>query len=436
MPALSAKASVLSGSYLGRSIGTISALVVAGRSTKYVTCAKNGTRSFHHPVAVMTTQGPIDALEHKSSIPIEFLTTSGQVYDLARILFQERRIAIDTESNSRHRYPERVCLVQVATNSKVYLIDTLAVDDMKPIGEVLADETVVKVVQGAEYDIRCLDREWGFRVRNLFDTSIAARFVGMEQFGLSALTEALLGVHIPKDARIQKSDWSRRPLSQEALNYAAMDVWYLLGIQEALESRLGTLARSRWVSEECARLEEIRYVAPDPETAFLSLKGTRRLDGQEKAVLKRLFMLREAEARRRNRPPYYVLPHETLVHLASNPAADLAKLPSLRGQVDSRFGRLLCTTLHEGLADSPISNPIRYSTHPVTPIEIERLQVLKKWRVNLGSQLSIDPALVWPMASLERLAKAPRTFGVEIQSPEVRQWQREQFATSLGASLV
>ena len=375
-------------------------------------------------------------MEHKSSIPIEFLTSSGQVSDLACILFQERCIAIDTESNSRHRYPERVCLVQVATNSKVYLIDTLAVEDMKPLGEVLADETVAKVIQGAEYDIRCLDREWGFRVRNLFDTSIAARFVGMKQFGLSALTEALLGVQVPKLARIQKSDWSHRPLSHDALNYAATDVWHLLGIRKALERGLRTLSRSTWVSEECARLEEIRYIAPDPETAFLSLKGSRRLNGQEKAILKRLFTLREAEARRRNRPPYYVLPHETLVYLASKPAADLAQLPSLRGQVDSRFGRLLRATLHKGLADPPISNPIRHGIRPATPIETKRLQILKKWRVNLGRQLSLDPALVWPMASLERLAKAPRTLSAELLSPDVRQWQREQFATSLGASLV
>ena len=375
-------------------------------------------------------------MEHESSIAFEFLTTSDQVSDLARILSHEGCIAVDTESNSRHRYPERVCLVQVATNSKVYLIDTIAVDDMNPIGEVLADDTVVKVIQAADNDIRCLDREWGFRVRNLFDTSIAARFVGMKQTGLSALIEVLLAVHVPKDARIQKSDWTRRPLSQEALKYAATDVWYLLSIQRALESRLRTLSRSSWVSEECARLEEIRYVAPDPETAFLSLKGSHRLSGQEKAILKRLFMLREAEARSRNLPPYYVLPHETLIYLASDPAADLAQLPSLRRQVDSRFGRLLRAALHSGLADPPISNPIRYRIEPATPVEIDRLQILKKWRANLGSQLSIDPALVWPMASLERLGKAPLTLGAELQSPEVRQWQCEQFATSLRTFLV
>ena len=374
-------------------------------------------------------------MKQKSSIPIEPLTSSGQVSDLGRILLRERCIALDTESNSRHRYPERVCLVQVATSSRVYLIDTLAVDDMGPIGEMLADETVVKVIHGAEYDLRCMDREWGFRVRNLYDTSMAARFVGMEQTGLSALIEALLGVRIPKDARIQKSDWSHRPLSEEALDYAAMDVWHLLSIREALERRLRDLSRSTWVSEECARLEEIRYVAPDPETAFLSLKGSRGLDGQAKAILKRIFELREVEARRRNRPPYYVLPHETLVHLATNPSAELDQLPQLKGRVDSRFGKLLRAALDRGLADPPISSPNRRHTRSATPAETERLKILKMWRMNLGKQLSIDPALVWPMASLQRLAKAPRTLDEELQSREVRQWQREQFARSMESAL-
>jgi ribonuclease D len=375
-------------------------------------------------------------MEIRSSTPITLLTTSGEVSDLARTLVQERAIAVDTESNSRHRYPERVCLIQVSTGSRVYLIDTLAVDDMTPMGEVMADETVVKVMQGAEYDVRCLDREWGFRIRNLFDTSIAARFVGLKQAGLSFLTEALLDVKIPKNRRIQRSDWSRRPFSNEALEYAAADVWHLLSIMKALKSGLQTLARSRWVSEECARLEEIRYVAPDPETAFQSMKGNSKLNGQEKAVLKRLFMLREAEARRRDRPPYYVLPHETLVFLASNPTADLAQIPPLKKQLNSRFGGLLRAALRMGMADPPISRPIRCGRRPMKRIEIERMQTLKKWRANLGTQLSLDPALVWPMVSMERLARAPRTLGAELGSPEVRQWQREQFATSLEASLV
>ena len=165
-------------------------------------------------------------MKHGPPIPVELLTHSRQVWSLARNLSLEQYVAVDTESNSRHKYPERVCLVQVGTREKVYLIDTLVVDDMKPIGEVLADESVVKVMQGADYDIRCLDRQWGFRVRNLYDTSVAARLAGLKKCGLPALTEDLLGIQTTKDTRIQRSDWSRRPLDLEALSYAAADVWF------------------------------------------------------------------------------------------------------------------------------------------------------------------------------------------------------------------
>ena len=225
-------------------------------------------------------------MEHTSSFPIELLTSSDQVSDLAHILFQEQRIAIDTESNSRHRYPERVCLVQVATNSNVYLIDPLAVDDMKPLGEVLADETVVKVIQGAEYDIRCLDREWGFRVRNLFDTSVAARFVGMERTGLSILAESLLGVQIPKLASIQKGDWSslidylnalhvdhivmecaHRPITDlEALREVREDIGLGIGVIDIKRTEIESADEVAKAIEHAAHIlgrDRLRYVHPD-----------------------------------------------------------------------------------------------------------------------------------------------------------------------------
>ena len=178
-PALSAKTSGPFAINMGRQVGTIKCPCGSGKKYKSVMGAKDRTKwhqtsGSSHDTSSHGLTPRFDHMEHNSSIPFELLTTSSQVYDLAQVLQQELSIAIDTESNSRHRYPERVCLVQVATCSKVYLVDTLAVDDMKPIGKVLADETVVKVIQGAEYDIRCLDREWGFRVRNIFDTSVAA----------------------------------------------------------------------------------------------------------------------------------------------------------------------------------------------------------------------------------------------------------------------
>ena len=361
----------------------------------------------------------------------QVLTTSEEVSDVARLLSQQQRIAVDTESNSRHKYPESICLVQVATKLGVYLIDALAVKDMTPIGEVLANASVVKVIQAAANDVLAFDRQWGFRVRNIFDTETAARFIGFKQVGLSALSESLLGVHMQKNSRLQRSDWTRRPLKQDALEYAAMDVWHLLDLQGELERKLEALQRLGWVSEECARIEEIRYLPQDPDSAFLSLKGSGKLNGQERAVLKRLFTVRESEARLRGIPPYYVLPHETLITLASNPDADLSKVPQMQNHIRSRFGNHIRDALRRGLTDPEIRVLTRSTVMRNPLVYDENLTILKNWRRSLARQLTIEEALVWPSRSLERLARAPKELGTELNSVEVREWQVLQFSASL-----
>ena len=340
----------------------------------------------------------------------------------------ERYIALDTESNSRHAYPERVCLIQIATSTNIYIIDTIAVKDINVLGSVLSDDTVVKVIQGAEYDLRCLNREWGFTIKNIFDTALAAQFIGLEQVGLSALIETLLGESIPKNPQLQKSDWSLRPLTPAALEYAAQDVAFLIDVAKGLIDRLTILSRVPWVYEEMERLEGIRYVAPDPETSFLTLKGSKSLTGEEKSVLKRLFAVRESEARRRNQPPYYVLSHEKLIDIALNPT-DLLDEPLLSlNSKGTRFHKMLQQAILMGQQDPPIKR-LSQSYRPLPDqFEAERLRSLKKWRTGIGDKLSIDPYLVWPRVSLERLAKSPVDLDVELESFEIRQWQKDQFA--------
>ena len=169
------------------------------------------------------------------------------------------RLGVDTEADSRHHYPEKVCLVQVATSRSAYVIDPLAIDDLSALGRVLADPHVEKVLHGADYDLRGLDRDFGFGIKPLYDTNVAARLAGLERFGLAALMEDVLGVVIPKQAALQKSDWSRRPLRPEALSYAAEDVVLLGALRDNLDERLGRLGRQAWTAEECERLSEVRY---------------------------------------------------------------------------------------------------------------------------------------------------------------------------------
>ena len=366
---------------------------------------------------------------------VQVITSSSEMSNLCTSLLAESYIALDTESNSRHAYPERVCLIQIATATNIYIIDTIALKDINALGSVLSDGSVVKVIQGAEYDLRCLNRDWGFTIKNIFDTALAGQFVGLEQVGLSALIETLLGKSIPKDPRMQKSDWSRRPLTTAALEYAAQDVAFLIDVAKRLIDRLTILFRRSWVSEEMERMERIRYVAADPETSFLSLKGSKSLTGEEKAILKRLFAARESEARRRNLPPYYVLSHEKLVHLALNPTDLMDDSFSMVNSKGSRFHKMLCEAILMGQQDPPIIK-LRQSYRPFPDqFEAERLRSLKRWRTGIGDELSIDPYLVWPRVSLERLAKSPVDLDAELETFEIRKWQKEQFTASLRSFL-
>ena len=130
---------------------------------------------------------------------VEIVTAESRLGAAVESAQKQSRVAVDLESNGFYHYPERVCLVQLAASEDIYLLDPIALDEVTPLGELLADDTVEKVFHSADYDIRSLDRDWGFRVRNLFDTSIAAAFVGSEKLGLAAVLKEYLNVDVIKD---------------------------------------------------------------------------------------------------------------------------------------------------------------------------------------------------------------------------------------------
>jgi len=369
----------------------------------------------------------------KSSLPLpaEVVSQPAQLGVAAQAIANSRAIALDTESNGFHNYPEQLCLIQIATRNKVYIIDAISLYDLAPLRDIMINDSIRKVIHGADYDIRSLDRHYGLHIHNLFDTSIAARFAGITQFGLAALTRDLLGITINKSKRLQRADWGRRPLSAEALEYAATDVRHLLNLQETLDQRLQTLGRTTWVAEECARIEEVRYASPNLETAYLSLKGAKKLDGRGLAVLQSLFLFREEEARRQNRPPFFVVPNAALIFLATNPKAALSEAPGLGQAGLKRFGQGLQQALHRGITSPPIHRLQPVKSVRASENEIQLLSNLKKWRISLGFGLSLDPSLLWPLTSLERLAKAPDTLRAELTSDDIRHWQRDAVASSL-----
>jgi ribonuclease D len=260
---------------------------------------------------------------------------------MARLVEDLRRepvLALDTESNSFHVYRERVCLIQLSTAAQDYVVDPLAVD-VRPLGAVLCDGREL-VLHGADYDVRCLKREYGWRLPRLFDTMAAARRLGRPGLGLSALVQEAFGARLSKAN--QRSDWGRRPLSADQLAYAALDTHYLLPLAAQLRAEL----QARQLLEQAAaEFQRIAGVEPRErvfdEEGWRHLKGARELDATGKAVLRELWIAREARAREADRPPFKVLGEQTLVEIARRRPASpeaLSRLPGMSPQVLRRMG--------------------------------------------------------------------------------------------------
>ena len=370
----------------------------------------------------------------------ELVNTGPRLSEVVGHISRAAQVAVDIESNGFFRYHERVCLVQLAAYETAFLVDPLAIGDVQPLGDLLGDQSVEKVFHGADYDMRSLDRDWGFRVNNLFDTGIAAAFVGSTRLGLQSVVQEQLGMELPKPIELQRSDWTNRPLSPEALNYAANDVLYLSRVREALASQLKKLSRLEWVKEEFTRLENVKHTPPDRESTFLSVKGSKGLDGRGLAILRSLFQFRERESSRLDRSRFRVIADSALVQLASEPTADLSTVKGLGQFGRSPASKGLRAAIDQGLAAPHATRPkpIR-NEGALDPAERERvmlhLRVLKTWRGQLGRELQMDPSLLWPTVSLERLARRPDDLDSEFVSPEVRNWQRREFGADLRKTL-
>ena len=252
----------------------------------------------------------------------------GALAELVARLRQEPLLALDSESNSFHVYRERVCLLQLSTRSGDWIVDPLAVDP-RPLGEVLCDGREV-VLHGADYDVRCLRREYGWRLTGLFDTMAAARRLGRPALGLAALVEARFGVRLSKS--FQRSDWGRRPLQADQLAYAALDTRYLLPLRDELSGELertGRLGEARREFERIAAAEPREKVF-DPE-GWRRMRGARDLDDAGRAVLRGLWVAREDRARALDRPPFKVIGDEALLELARRRPSTRAELGLVHG---------------------------------------------------------------------------------------------------------
>ena len=348
-------------------------------------------------------------------------------------LRQAPRLAVDTERNGRFAYRERICLIQISDGRGTYLLDPLSVKGLDALGGLLADEAVAIVMHGSEEDVRYFDRDFGFPVNNLFDTGLAARFLGVSRPNLGAVLEEFCGVEIAKDPKLQVSHWGLRPLSGPALDYAASDVHHLLPLADELEYQLGKLGRAEWVQEECGRIEALRYPPEEPlETAFRRVRGWEGLNPREAAVLMELYAFRDGKACAWDVPPTMATSNGDLLELAQ---CDGSPPLGIGGMLASRcFGELM-EAIERGMTAPEEPKPPRpdRSSEVWTHESRERLKALKHWRTELGQELELAVSHIWPTPSLERIALKPDRLDYELNGGdgEIRRWQREEFGDGL-----
>ncbi len=328
-------------------------------------------------------------------------------------------LAIDTEADSLHAYPEKVCLIQISTTAGDRLVDPLAAIDINPLLDALVGRELI--FHAADYDLRLLLKHHAFTPTAIFDTMLAARLLGERQFGLSNLVEKFLGVKLDKGS--QKADWARRPLTEKMEIYARNDTHYLKPLVDKLKAELIAKNRLAWHQESCARLitECSQPIAVDEDSVW-RIKGSTLLERGALAVLRELWHWREREAIAASRPPFFVLAHETMIAIANDAAEHKPVEPLIPARMHPRRKENLLAALRIAATVPPENFPsvIRHFSKRPSEAEFRRFREIEKIRDQHAHELVIDPTLIASKSTMGDLAR-----DWEKHAPDLMNWQRE-----------
>lgn len=368
---------------------------------------------------------------------MSYIATQPDLADLMTEVRRAPRIAVDTEAASFHRYRDRIYLLQISTEQRTALIDPLALNDLTAFGAMLVDQQIEKVFHDADYDLRVIDRDYGFRATRLFDTRIAAQLAGEPAIGLAALLEKYLGIKLDKEH--QKADWSQRPLPPAMLAYAAADTHHLLGLRDALERRLRELGRFGWATEEFAALEALRWtgITGGDADAYLRVKGAKALAPRSLAAFRELHRWRESVAEREDKAPFRIIGNESLIGVSKalpTTPAELARVRELPASLARRHGEALLDGVARAnqLPDAALPRIERVQRPQKDPGFDERVEKLKAVRNRVAAELGLDAGVLCGRTTLEAVARVnPKDRAGLAPIGELRRWQIEVLGDAL-----
>jgi ribonuclease D len=350
--------------------------------------------------------------QHPRISGFTLIEQSGQIAPLLAAIDQDSEVVMDTEADNMYRFRVRVCLLQFYVCGEVFLVDALAPMDLAPLWSRLEKKHLV--MHGSDFDLRLLYDFCQFRAKSLFDTMLAAQLLGRGRIGLASLIEDNFGVKLDKDG--QKANWSRRPITQKLLDYAALDVWYLPALRDILSRELKRLGRTEWMDQQCtAQIEAGVTGFSPPDENDWRIGKSERLRARGQSVLHAVWHWRQDQAQRLDTPPFKVCSNEFLVRLAAT-ADDGASEEQILSDVNlgKRHGRLigsLQAAVRAGIERDPRMLPRRPGRDPnhmpLTQAEIALLDRIKDERDQIAAKISIEPTLIANRSQLSQIARTP-----------------------------
>jgi ribonuclease D len=349
------------------------------------------------------------------------LSLPGQLGPLLAALDRATEVSIDTEADNLFRYRTRVCLMQIHAAGETFLLDLLAGIPLGPLWERLKVKHLI--MHGSDYDLRLLYEEYGFVATSLFDTMLAAQLLNRPRFGLASLLQDHFGVTLAKEG--QKANWSKRPISDKLLNYAAKDVIFLPALRDLLLAELEQRGRVDWLRQKCDwQIRAGLSGFPKPDENSWRIGRSEHLRGRGLCVLHELWHWREKQAERIDTPPFKVVGNDMILHLAA--AADAGQARDAFAQIHlgkrERIRESFERALLAGLDRDPETLPRRRSNGgdrmPLSARELERQERIREARDVEAKRLNIDPTLIASRAQLAQLAREPEKLA-EILLP----WQ-------------
>jgi ribonuclease D len=301
---------------------------------------------------------------------------------------------------------------------------------------VLENDDVIKVFHGADFDIRSLDRDYQAQVKNLFDTEIACRFLGIKERGLAALLKR--NFNVDADKKYQKADWAKRPLKQGMIEYCVGDVAYLTKLHDIIHQKLVAKGRLVWAKEEFEIQSRVRYENNHALPLFRKFKGAGKMDNRSLAVLENLLQVRFSIAQKKDQPLFKIMSNSSLMTMAYEKPVTINQMMGLRAispkQADM-YGKLCLEAIVDAVKLDHTALPSYPKTRrPRKDAKVqERIERLKKMREKLSSSMGIEPGFLLNNAVIGSIAfKMPATLEDLLEIEHIRNWQ----VTAIGSDIL